>query len=128
MLLIDTDVLIEVLRGSASAAAWLESLQSDSFGIPGVAAMELIRGCRNQTELRQVRKFLSSFRVLWPEAQEFAFSYDLLVSLSLSSAIGIPDCLIAAMALNRKMRLYTFNVKHFQAVPGLNPVQPYSRA
>jgi predicted nucleic acid-binding protein len=37
------------------------------------------------------------------------------------------DCMIAAMALNRNVVLYSFNVKHFGIVAGLNVQQPYSR-
>jgi len=127
MILIDTDVLVECLRGSAAAKTWLGSLSKDAFGIPGVAAMELLIGCRNQTDLQQVQKFLGSFKVTWPDASEFARGFSLLLALRLSSGLGIPDCLIAAMALARGARLYTFNLKHFQAVPGLDAQQPYPR-
>jgi len=92
-----------------------------------VAAMELLIGCRNQTDLQQVQKFLGSFKVTWPDASEFARGFSLLLALRLSSGLGIPDCLIAAMALARGARLYTFNLKHFQAVPGLDAQQPYPR-
>jgi tRNA(fMet)-specific endonuclease VapC len=127
MILIDTDVLIECLRGSTDAKTWLGALHKEVFAIPGVAAMELIMGCRNRTELEQTQKFLGSFSVVWPEASEFARGYDLLVSLRLSSGLGVPDCIVAATALARGARLYTFNLKHFQIVPGLDAQQPYAR-
>jgi len=47
--------------------------------------------------------------------------------MNLVGALNIPDCLIAATALSRNARLYTFNLKHFQVVPGLDVVQPYPR-
>ena len=127
MILIDTDVLVECLRGSTVAKTWLGTLSKDTFGIPGVVAMELLMGCRNNADLQQVQRFLNSFNVMWPEAFEFAQAYNLLVSLRLSSGLGIPDCLIAAMSLARGARLYKFNLKHFQAIPGLNAQQPYPR-
>jgi len=58
---------------------------------------------------------------------EFAKAYELLAAHWLSSRLSIPDCLIAAMALTRSARLYTFNLKHFKAVPGLDVQQPYAR-
>jgi len=127
MIFIDTDVLVEYLRGSTVVRTWLGTLQKDTFGIPGVVAMELLMGCRNHDDLQQVRKFLDSFNVTWPEAFEFAQGYSLLASLRLSSGLGIPDCLIAAMSLARGARLYTFNLKHFESVPGLDAQQPYPR-
>ncbi len=84
-------------------------------------------GCRNQADLRQIRKFLGSFIIAWPDASEFAQAYELLATYRLSSGIGIPDCLIAATALARVAKLYTFNLKHFQVVPGLDAQQPYPR-
>ena len=127
MILIDTDVLVECLRGSSAAKTWLGTLPKDAFGIPGVVAMELLMECRNQADLQQIQKFLGAFNVTWPDASEFARGYGLLPELRLSSGIGIPDCLIAAMALARGARLYTFNLKHFQVVPGLDAQQPYPR-
>jgi hypothetical protein len=120
--------LIECLRGSVAAKNWLLGEPKESFEIPGVVAMELLMGCRNQTDLYQAQKFLSTFTVAWPDASEFARAFDLLASHRLSSGLGIPDCLIAAMALARGVRLCTFNLKHFKAIPGLDVQQPYPRS
>ena len=128
MVLVDTDVLIECLRGASPAKAWLTSFSQEALGVPGIVAMELLMGCRNQRELDQTQRFLASFNVVFPDASEFERGCNLLVSLRLSAGLGIPDCLIAAMALSRGSRVYTFNLKHFQAVPGLDAQQPYPRA
>jgi predicted nucleic acid-binding protein len=128
MILIDTDVLIECLRGSSAAKAWLTSIREEALGIPGMVAMELVMGCRNRSELDQATNLIASFHLVWPDSSEFERSYDLLCSLRLSSGLGIPDCLIAAMALSRGVRLYTFNLKHFGVVPGLDAQRPYPRA
>jgi predicted nucleic acid-binding protein len=70
--------------------------------------MELVAGARNQADLQQIRRFLSAFSVTWPDASEFAQAYELLATHRLASGISIPDCLIAAMAVARSVRLYTF--------------------
>jgi hypothetical protein len=126
--LLDTDVLVDCLRGTASAQAWLSRASADEFQVPGVAAMELIMGCQNNLDLQRTQKFLKAFEVVWPTADEFARAYALLTEQRLSSGLSIPDCLIAAMALARSARLYTFNRKHFQVVAGLDVVEPYTRA
>lgn len=36
--------------------------------------------------------------------------------------------MIAAMALARSARLYTFNTKHFQVIVGLDVQSPYARS
>ena len=62
-----------------------------------------------------------------PNAAEFAHAYDLLAEHRLTSGISIPDCLVAAMALARGDRLYSFNLKHFRIIAGLDVQQPYPR-
>lgn len=64
---------------------------------------------------------------MWPEAAEFGRAYELLAAHRLSSGLSIPDYLIAAMALSRSVRLYTFNLKHFQVIAGLDVAAPYLR-
>jgi len=125
---LDTDVLVDCLRGSSTAKVWLESSFEETFQVPGVVAMELLWGCRNQTELDRTHSFLNSFDVIWPEALEFAHAYELMAMHRLSSGLSIPDCLIAAMAVARSTRLYSFNLKHFGVVSGLDVQQPYSRS
>jgi predicted nucleic acid-binding protein len=127
MILIDTDVLVEFLRGSLAAKRWLETLPQETFAIPGVVAMELLAGCRNQIELQQVRTFLSKQNLAWPDSSKFAQGYEILSICRLATGISIPDCLIAATAIARNARLYTFNLKHFQGISGLDVQQPYQR-
>ncbi len=125
--LLDTDVLIDILRGTPAAQAWLARSAATAFQIPGVVVMELVMGCRNQTELRRVQQFLGAFSVAWTEASEFAQAYDLLATYRLTSGLSIPDCLVAAMALTRSATLYTFNMRHFRVITGLDVQEPYTR-
>lgn len=90
--------------------------------------MELILGCKNQQEPKRTQDFLNDLIVVWPESNEFARAYDLLSMHRLSSGLSIPDCLVAAMALERSLRLYTFNVKHYKVISGLDAEMPYTRA
>jgi len=60
-LLLDTDVLVDCLRGTTAAQAWLERAAEEAFQVPGVAAMELLMGCPDQTDLqsRQSKNLLA---------------------------------------------------------------------
>jgi predicted nucleic acid-binding protein len=89
--------------------------------------MELLIGCRNRAEIQHLQRFLDTFSIVWPDASEFARAYELLAEHRLTSGLGIPDCLVAAMALVRRARLYTFNSKHFRVIPGVDAQEPYSR-
>jgi predicted nucleic acid-binding protein len=127
MVFLDTDVLVDCLRGLPSAQEWMARSSSEEFQIPGIVAMELITGCQNRTELERTHRFLNAFDVTWPEASEFAEAYALLSEHHLASNLGIPDCLIASMAILRSARLYTFNLRHFGVIQGLDVQSPYTR-
>jgi predicted nucleic acid-binding protein len=42
MNLVDTDVLVDCLRGTIPAQEWLKEVASQSFAVPAVAARELV--------------------------------------------------------------------------------------
>ena len=127
MVLVDTDVVVDCLRGTAPSREWLQRTSTEALGLPGVVAMELLIGCRNRAEIQHLQNFLNTFSIVWPDASEFARAYELLAEHRLTSGLGIPDCLVAAMALVRKARVYTFNSKHFRVIPGVDAQEPYSR-
>ena len=59
MILLDTDVMVDILRGYDPAKAWLALVEE--IGVPGLVAMELIQGCQNTREQRTLEKELSEF-------------------------------------------------------------------
>ena len=128
MLLVDTDVVVDVLRGYPPAVAWLTSLENEEIGFPGLVAMELIYGCRNSQEQRRLVEFLGAYDLLWPSSETCLRSLELLAEVHLRNNIGILDCLIGQMALDLGQPLCTFNRKHYSHVPGLELVEPYQKA
>ncbi len=126
--LIDTDVLIDLLRGLPAAKSWLERWEGPALEVPGIVAMELVAGCRDQVELQRVQRFVQRFSLTWPDAPEFEQAHALFVANRLTSGLGIPDCLIAAMAISRSATLYTFNLRHFRLIPGVDAEAPYERS
>lgn len=127
MILLDTDVLIDCLRGLPAADTWLSESADQVFAVPGIAAMELIIGCRDKADLQRTQAFIRHFDVIWPEAHEIKQAFDLLVAYRLQFGVSIPDCIIAAMALERGGFLYTFNLKHYRMFPDLEVREPYPR-
>jgi predicted nucleic acid-binding protein len=88
--LVDTDVLIDILRGTSAARAWLASTPATAFDIPSIVGMELLVGCRDQTELRRVQRFLDAFTIAWTDAAESARAYELLATHRLTLASASP--------------------------------------
>ena len=97
------------------------------FKFPALWPWNCSWGCLNQGDLQRTQKFLNAFEVAWPTAAEFEQAHGLLAKHRLSSGLSIPDYLIAAMALSRSARVYTFNLKHFQVITGLDAQTPYTR-
>ena len=125
--LLDSDVLIDILPQHPAARDWLERETDTKVVIHGVVAMETISGSSNKEDLRRNQAFLSRFTIAWPTPAEFEYAYRLLAEYRLATAIGIPDCLIAATAMTRGWRLYTFNLKHYRHLSGLQVDAPYPR-
>lgn len=127
MVLVDSDVMVDVLRRHPPALDWLGDLGSEIVSVPGLVAMELINGCRNRDEQRRVEAALAPFDLYWPDAQDCAHAFDNFAQYHLSHNVGLLDSLIAATAIGLGVSLATFNQKHYDAIVGLQTIQPYVR-
>jgi len=127
MILLDTDVMVDVLRRYEPATAWLASLGAEAVGIPGLVAMELVQGCRSRQEQQQAETLLRPFVLYWPTQTDCARAFDDFAASHLSHGIGILDALIAETAVGLGVELVTFNAKHYAVVDLLQTAQPYHR-
>jgi predicted nucleic acid-binding protein len=124
--LVDTDVLIDVLRGHPPALAWFGGLTTLP-AVPGFVVMELIQDARNKREVRRVLKLVAPLQVVWPTEADCARALSDFSVYHLSHALGLLDAMIGACAVGLSATLYTFNDKHYRVVPGLVIAQPYTR-
>jgi predicted nucleic acid-binding protein len=124
MLLLDTDVMVDFLRGQSPAVAWLTG-SAMPVGIPGLVAMELLQGCRDLSEQQRVERELARFALHWPTLADCERAYADFAALRLSVGLGLLDSLIAHTAVGLNEPLATFNVKHYGPIPALQLVQPY---
>jgi len=123
-ILIDTDILIDYLRGIATAVAFVEEHSAEAH-ISAINVAELYQGVRQGTEQVKLAKTLSSMTCLpiTSETAELAglFSRD----FRPSHGCGLADCLVAATAQLHGLKLATLNSKHF---PMLQDVRvPYQK-
>ena len=125
-MILDSDVLIDLIREQPASTAWLEGLPELPHAA-GFAAMELVAGSQSAKELRDTQTFLSAYALAWPSEAEMAHALTDLMPLRLAHGIGLLDTVIAATARGRKETLVTFNVRHYRHVPGLVTLQPYTR-
>ena len=125
MIFVDTDVLIDLLRGYAPAIAWFESLGHAKVFLSGFTALELLEGCRNRHETERLLRFLAPHRIVWPAPRDFDRVLADLAFARTAPRIGLTDALIGETAVGLDVPLHTFNVRHFRAIPGLFTAQPY---
>jgi predicted nucleic acid-binding protein len=121
--LVDTDVLIDLQRGHPPALAWFAG-RTELPAVPGFVVMELIQDAR---EVRQALQLVAPLRVIWPTETDCARALSDFTAYHLSHGLGLLDAMIAACATGLSATLFTFNNKHYRAVPGLMLAQPYTR-
>jgi len=128
LIVLDSDVAIDFLRGLPPAVAWVQSLPLDEVVIiPGYVAMKVIWGTRDAKDQLRTEKWLSACKVVCLEPALCESAYRSLLEVHLKNAIGVLDLLVAQIAISLNLPLYTFNQKHFDVVPALKTIRPYVR-
>jgi predicted nucleic acid-binding protein len=127
MILLDTDVMIDLLRQYPPALIWLGSLGEEEIILPGFVVMELIQGARNKVEQERIEKELRSYGIGWPSSEMCDEALSVFARYYLSHGLGILDALIGQMAVALDLPLYTFNRGHYEAIPNLRTMQPYEK-
>ncbi|SPF42901.1 PilT protein domain protein [Syntrophobacter sp. SbD1] len=125
MILIDTDIMVDILRGYTPAIECLTSLGDEEILLPGFVVMALIQGCRNKIEQEKVQRVIEDYEVTWPSATACNEALSEFAQFRLSHGIGIIDILIGQMAVELDIPLSAFNQKHYAPVPNLLTLQPY---
>jgi predicted nucleic acid-binding protein len=119
-LLLDTDIIVNVGRGETGAVAQVNAmLSTGSVYISTVTEMELVVGCRNKTELRNLSLLLERFIIVPITPEISTYAVNLLKAYRLSHGLLIADALIAATALVMGRVLVSGNAKHFSMIKGL---------
>ncbi len=127
MLLLDTDVMVDILRGYPPALAWLGSSEQEELMLPGLVLMELVNGCRNGNEVNRVLRIAQVLPICWPTEPDCRRALGDFVSGRLSHNLGILDALIGECAVGLGASLCSFNERHFKAIPHLTTVRPYEK-
>jgi predicted nucleic acid-binding protein len=120
--LLDTTVLVDLLRKKPVALTWLRSIAGKP-AVSVVSLTELYAGARNRREEQEILVLERSVRLLTLD-RDIAVRAGVFVRLyGASHGIDDPDAIIGATAEHHGLRLATLNVKHFPMFPKLKP--PY---
>ncbi len=121
MILLDTNVLIEILKGDTATCGQVESLE-EAVALSSISAMELFYGALNKAEVRRLERFVALFQTAHLSEQISLRAMSLIREYAKSHGLDIPNALIAATALENKAALLTFNRKDFHYISGLQLV------
>ncbi len=112
--LIDTDVLIDHLRGVEAATSFLEQrIKDDHVYISAITVSELFSGVRDGQEKSCLEQFLKLFNLVAIE-QAVAIKGGLFRrDYGKSHGVGLADAIISASADSVAATLVTLNKKHF---------------
>ena len=119
-MLIDTDVLIWLLRGHQGAVIRLNRLPK--IRLSAVTYMELVQGMRNKQELQALQRTIKGYQweiiLLNNTISQSAINY--VETFFHSHSLRLADALIAATAVQHGLTLLTANSKHYQMIAELN--------
>lgn len=119
--LVDTNVLVDHLRGQQYAKDFLEK---HTPALSHVTVGELIEGVKNQRDLRSVHQAIKDLEAISIEPSISERAIVLMNAFFLSSHLEFLDALIAATAMEHRLTLVTANTKHFSFISKLR-IEPW---
>ncbi len=119
MILIDTNIIIELLKGNQQIIERIRLLSNEDLCISVVTYAELIFGARNKTEQLKLEHKLNELLVVDIDLQISKIFINLMKNYSLSHKLNIPDALIASTAIVTKSKVFTLNLKDFRYIPDI---------
>lgn len=121
MIVVDTDVLIDCLRGrERSTRRVAAELERGRLATTAVTVFELLSGARGAKEAKAVSDLLGALPVVPFDHAAGETAAALRRKLEQAGqGIGMADYLIAGICVSRSASLLTRNRKHFQRIEGL---------
>ena len=123
--ILDTSILIDLLRAFPPATEWFASLGRQRLAITPVVWMETVQGATDRVKRAQAIRLLRQFRIEHPTEDANRWAMRHLASFYLSHGVQLQDAMIASVAASLAVPLYTTNLKHFQPLPSVDAKKPY---
>ena len=121
--LLDTSVVIDLLRDYAPARDWL--LGQDKLGVTPIVWLEIIQGADDKVAMQKAARLLKAFEQVEMLPSDHHWAIEQAMRYTLSHNVGAFDCLIAAPSFRLQVPLYTGNTKHFSPLLGKLTQKPY---
>ncbi len=118
--LVDSDVLIDYLRGFHVACDFMER-HIDRIGLSVITIAEIRAGIKGKEEEKAFERFLSAISLYDVTRPIAEMGGDWVRQFGRSHGVEIPDALIAATATVHHLELKTLNTKHYPMIKNIAP-------
>lgn len=123
--IVDSTVVIHLLRGLPAAIEWANNL-STRAGVTSITWLEVMFGAPGKAGQIKAKAVLEKFDLYFPTEAEQLWAMEQMERYRLSQGVGINDCLIASVAHRLQVPIYTHNQKDFlKILPPALVVKPY---
>ncbi len=125
-ILLDTDILVDFLRGHSKAVAFVNT-HSARIILSSIVVAELYAGVKGDDEQTVLDNFVSLFRVV-PVGMEIAKAGGIYKrDYAKSHGVGLADAILVATAEAENAELKTLNAKHYPMLRDLHPAYNKSK-
>ena len=121
--LVDTAIVVDLLRGYPPAQSWF--LTQQDLGASRAVWLEVIEGAQNRNAQRHALHLLRRMELVEITTADVVWATEQLLALNLSHNIDAFDCLIAAVSHRLQLPLFTRNLKYFSPLIGQQAQRPY---
>lgn len=118
--LVDTDVLVDFLRGHGKAVAFVNE-HADRIILSSIVVAELYAGVKGDEEQAALDRFVSLFRVVSVSAEIAKAGGICKKDYGKSHGVGLADAILYATAEAENAELKTLNTKHYPMIKDLSP-------
>ena len=118
--LVDTDVLVDFLRGHRKAVAFVNE-HADRIILSSIVVAELYAGVKGDEEQAALDRFVSLFRVVSVSAEIAKAGGLCKKDYGKSHGVGLADAILYATAEAEDAELKTLNTKHYPMIKDLSP-------
>ena len=121
--LLDTSVVVDLLRKHPPALTWLKG--QSSLSLSAIVWLEVLEGVQNRRARALAVRTLKDFERVDPIKADFDWAVARILQFRLSHGVDAFDCLIASASYRLQLPLYTSNLKHFAPLLGDLAQEPY---
>lgn len=120
MILVDTNIFIEIFKGNSITLESIKQIDASQIALSSITLTELYYGAKNKNELSIIENYLLHYRIIHLDENISSESLRLIKLYAKSHGLTIPDAIIASTLILYGYPPFTYNIKDFKYIRGLN--------